>query len=301
MFFQMSEGAKDAGWSESYVDSGDAISTVANKWFGSSSGVGQLIHAAPNPIGLLRVLCLGQGVLNTYNRLTLLQSGRPPVGPQRRNVFGVTGLVPGANLNAPYNPAFAGFSTDYAQTRLNFRMESDPAATPQYVRNAWLGGLPDVNTDTQSLRLLPGPINNAIIAFFNALVANCQLGVIDHSNGNPNVAISAFGPPNTFTTLLPHGFLMGNTLIATGWKATGSSPTLKGRYVVTSVPNANSFTIAIATSAFTPSLPFGYFRAVNYTFPPVFLIQNRGVTKRNAGRPFGLAVGRARKILHARA
>jgi len=164
-----------------------------------------------------------------------------------------------------------------------------------------LGGLPDAATATNSLTLLAGPVGPAIVNFFNFLVANCAIQSNDRSNANPFQLCSAFNAATqVFTFAVAHGFLSGQTIVAGGWKMQIGGSVPKGRYIANVIDNLN-IKIDQKGPGSGPAITLGGFRALSYTFPSLFLIINRGVTKRNVGRPFGSAVGRARTVTRPRA
>jgi hypothetical protein len=290
MFFSAPYGIRQIGWSERIIVNQVNLDLAFT----------EVTRAA----GYLkkRVFMLGEGVTNTYNRLTLLQTGPPPISGQRRNVFIIAGLAALLKNNGVpyYNPGLIGFPTDFGDTVFMNRLSTDSGVTPQYIRSMWLAGFPDNDQQAYFTSLGAG---NARVAWtqWQALVVGggyC-IQVEDRSAGNPAKVCGAIvlGTPTQYT-VVGHGFLQGQRVVATGWRATSGGDVPKGIYKV-SVIDANTITLQNSRPPVNVSA-LGVFRLLSYQFPVIASLADRGFTNKKHGRPFDLLPGRRRTLRTSR-
>ena len=300
MFFNLGEGHQNCGWSESYVDQSSTLLQAANNWFSNQSAY--IGSTQPVPTGLLRCQSLGAGVVMQGARLTLLVAGRPPVPSVKRQILDIGPIASVLNSAISYNIFMLAHPSDYGEVKLLLRANAIASSPYPYVRTMWLGGLADDATSSEQPQLLPGPWSTPITQFINSMIKNSLLTDIDHSSGNPPAQVQAFiQTTGLITTVNPHGFLLGNKVIATGFKGQAGQPIPKGVYTVVEVPSASTFNIAFTPNPnYTVAPTGGFFRAVSFVYPAIGFISTLGVTKRNVGRPFDLSVGRRPKVRNPR-
>jgi hypothetical protein len=298
MKFNHSQQIRFAGWSEN-LDLGYAdLPTAA----GALPAIGALIND--------RVQCLGIGpILVEAVLAAYIQPTGPGIAPPRR----ATLSIPIPNQPPPgqaYNKAFssadpaAQWTADFAEVVYYIRMETNLLGTPVYSRNYWLAGLPDIADSTDSA-FITGAAAAALIAIKKYLGdlnnTNSTLGgqnFVSIRSMNQSAALlkqcTAWNVgPNSYT-VPAHGFVVGQPVIAEGMRTAIGGTCPRGRYLVGSVIDASTITLQGSTPP-TPPLKFGAFRAAVPVWNTCAVAFGNGFTKRNKGRPSGLAVGRRRK------
>jgi hypothetical protein len=293
--FNFNQEIRGCGWSESYdlgyADLPTAVASLA------------VISAFMTD----RVQCLGSGpFLVTATLSAYVQPLAPGDAPVRRNTVSIP--VPTFPLTGnAYNPYFGSdpdYSSDYATTDLYLNAQTSLSGTPVYHRNIWLAGLPDKATLTPQLNLNDVPTQAAVTKFLNDLTGTgtnlaakigVQLRSIDRSGANKIKPCTnwLFGPPVSFV-VPAHGFVANQPIIAVGCTVDSGGTAPRGRYLVGTVIDANSFTLQGVTHVDVP-VKTGGFKAAIVTFNAIKVVTQQGITKRDKGRPFGLSVGRRPK------
>jgi hypothetical protein len=299
--FNFPQQIRYCGWSESY-DLGYGSLAIA-------------IAASPAIAAFIvdRCACLGMGpvlveaVLSGYAQP--LTPGAPPV---RRSTLSFP-LPPTPPAGQAYNKLFPGTDTydaDYGTTVLLLSAQTSLSGVPVYNRSIWIAGLPDAADLTSNLTLTDPATAQAVAKFVgdlnntNATLGgknNVSIRSVDRSGANAVKPCTAWnnGPPLTFT-IPAHGFASGQPIQAEGCVVAMGGTAPRGRYLVASVIDANTITIAGLTSVSIP-IHTGGFRASVIAFNKIEVVQIQGMTKRNKGRPFGLSVGRRPKARTKRA
>lgn len=300
--FNFAQLIRNSGWSESYdlgyADLPTAVSSVAN--------VTQFMYD--------RVFCLGIGpylasaVLSDYKQPTT--PGAPPL---RRNTLSLPVFplpAPGDSYNKAFNATgTSAFLADFSPTVLYLALQTALSGTPVYRRNAWIAGLPDGADQTNSGTVTDAATLTALNKFLRSLANDTtqnggknsvSIRSIDRSGANPVKNCTAWNIQANTYTVPNHGFVQNQPIMAEGMKCAPGGKCPRGRYLVAAVLDVN--TIALQNST-PPSSPIktGGFRAAIVTFTTIDTAQSRGFTKRDKGRPSGLAVGRRRTPLIARA
>jgi hypothetical protein len=291
--FNFSQLIRIAGWSESY-DMGFATLAVAITNI-----------AAINAFIKDRCNCLGIGPYCVS--ATLSQYVQPiPVNapPIRRSTLALpVPAIPAAGF--AYNLAFVTtpdgkYQADFAPTVLYISMQTSLAGVPVYRRNLWLAGLPDGSDQTNSGTVTEANTLAALNKFLadlngsgTTLGAGCGIAIrsIDRSGANPLKGCTGWDVVTGIYTVPAHGFQVNQPIVAEGMKTTLGGFCPKGRYLVASVPTADSLTLLGAKLPTAPK-KFGAFRAAIVTFNGVTNVNPLGFTKRDKGRPSGLSVGR---------
>lgn len=294
--FNFGQLIRNAGWSESY-DMGygtlaDAISNV--------NRINAFIRDRCNLLGI-----------GPYCVSATLTAYTPPVPPNaapgRRATLALTPpSIPAAGT--AYNPAFiftanGTFLADFAPTVLYISLQTSLSSTPVYRRNVWIAGLPDGSDQSNQGRVTEPFTNTALTVFLNDLNGtgggggasnNIAIRSINRSDGNAVKPCTAWNPaalPLPTYTVPAHGWQPGQPILAEGMKTVLGGYCPKGRYLVGTVPDANTITLQGAVAPSAP-LKLGGFRAAIVVFNGVAIANPLGFTKRNKGRPFALSVGR---------
>jgi hypothetical protein len=291
--FNFNQLIRGAGWSESY-DMGFATLAVA---IASLNSINAFIRDRCNLLGI-GPYCVS-AVLSAYTQPVPLNA--PPV---RRSTLAIpVPAIPGPGL--AYNPAFVfnpngTFLADFAPTVLYVTLQTSLSGVPVYRRNLWLAALPDGSDQTNSGVVTEANTLAALTKFMSdlngsgtTLGAGCSIAIrsIDRSGANPLKSCTAWNPiPNTYT-VPGHGFLVKQPIVAEGMKTVLGGTCPKGRYLVGTVPDADTITLLGAKPPTAP-LKLGAFRAAIVTFNGVSVANPLGFTKRDKGRPSGLSVGR---------
>lgn len=293
--FNFPQEIRFCGWSESY-DLGFASITLA-------------VAGGPSIAAFLtdRVNCLGMGPILVEAVLAgFTQPLHPGDPPTRRSTFSFP--VPQAPTpGGTYNKAFSQndtFDADYGTTVLLLNAQTALGAVPIYRRSIWIAGLPDVADLTANLRLVDPATNQAVQKFIGdlnntntTLGGQCGVSIrsIDRTAGNPVKACTAWNLVAPFLLTVPaHGFVVGQPVQAEGCTVAPGGSAPRGRYLVSTVVDVNTITLA-GLSALSPPIHTGGFRASVVTFNTISQVTIEGMTKRNKGRPFGLSVGRRPK------
>jgi hypothetical protein len=282
--FQQDESLRSIGWSESVVLNYDTLQLA---YTAEIAGQGYLY---------LRCQMFGAGIVNTYNRFSLLPNPGPLVGPQRRAVQVANGLAPTGYLadGAYYNTALKLAEADFSQSVWMLRWTNAAGAAIQYIRTFWVAGLPDDADEAEIGAPIPGIWSPAITAWQNYIQSGVVLlrDINRDATVNPVKQCSGYTPPPgpTVYTVTNHGFLNGQRILAVGFRGALGTFVPRGQYQC-SVKDNNTFTLN-GTQAPANLTTLGGFRAVIYTYPSVASVQNRGFTNKRHGRPFGLLRGR---------
>jgi hypothetical protein len=290
--FNFAQLIRNSGWSENYV-LGYADLATANA---NLPNINQFI--------LDRLQCLGIGPYLASATLTALtQPATPGAPPQRRNTLAIpvpSLPLPGEAYNKSFDPAKKDYLADFSPTVMYVALQTALSGTPVYRRNCWLAGLPDGADQTNSGTVTDGVVLPPFQRFLGDL-ANTQLtngaknsvsiGSIDRSLGNPVKQCTAWNIGANTYTVPNHGFVPGQPVLAEGMRTVLGGRCPKGRYLIAATPDVN--TIALQASAPpTAAVKFGGFRAAVYVYNTIDNATAKGFTKRDKGRPSGLAVGR---------
>lgn len=300
MKFNFAQDIRAAGWSES-LDLGYADLPTASA-------------SLPSIAALLtdRVNCLGAGPLMVSASLSaFVQPLTPGAAPLRRNTLAIpvpTFPAPGQAYNKAFNPAVP-FTADFATTVLYITLETSISGTPVYRRNYWIAGLPDISDQTNSPTILDPATLTAVQKYLGDLNnTNSTLGgqnsvsirSIDRSAGNPVKQCTGWNLLVNTYTVPAHGFVVGQPVLAEGMRTIRGGSAPRGRYLIGTVPDANTISLQRSNPPTQP-LSFGGFRAAIFTFNKVAVAIQNGFTKRDKGRPFGLSVGRRPRLATSRA
>lgn len=308
MKFNFAQKIRNSGWSESldlgYADLPTAIAALPNI----------------NSLMLDRAMCLGIGPYMVSARLYgYVQPLLPGAAPVRKNSLSIpTPTLPTAGV---YNKAFQGtasvpifgitvdYSADYSTTVYYIDLQTDLSGTPVYRRNYWIAGLPDLADQTESLTITEGAtvaaVNKYLASLSNTLTQNggkngVSIRSIDRGAGNPVKPCTVWNIGANTYTVPAHGFVQGQPIMAEGMTCIKPGFCPRGRYLVGSVVDVNTITLAGAQVPSTP-IHTGGFRAAIVTFTQVKVASPQGFTKRDKGRPSGLSVGRQPRRLTRRA
>jgi hypothetical protein len=298
--FNFPQQIRFCGWSENidttYADLPTAIAALS----------------AINAFIADRLQCLGVGPILVEAVLTgYVQPLTPGARPVRRSTISLVIPPPPPPGNA-YNKNFNGSTpatADYGPTVYYIALQTNPSTNPVYHRNYWMAGLPDVADITDSPTIVDPATQVAVTKWLGDLNnTNASLGgknnvairSIDRSGANPVKPCTAWIPGLLEYTVPLHGFVVGQPIVAEGMTCVKPGFAPRGRYLVGTVVDANTITLAGGT---TPSTPIntGGFRPAIYTFNNVTVATPQGFTKRNKGRPFGLSLGRRRAPVTKRA
>lgn len=298
--FNFAQLIRNSGWSEGYdtgyADLPTAVANVAN--------ITQFMYD--------RVYCLGVGpYLASATLSDYKQPLTPGAPPQRRNTLALPVFAlpqPGDAYNKAFNGSNPAFLADFSPTVLYIAVQTALSGTPVYRRNVWIAALPDGSDQTNSGTVTDAATLTALNKFLKALSNDTtqnsgknsiSIRSIDRSGANPVKNCTAWNTPANTYTVPNHGFVQNQPIIAEGMKTFPGGKCPRGRYLVGVVLDVN--TIALAGSSLpTAPLKTGGFRAAIVTFTQLDSAQPRGFTKRDKGRPSGLAVGRRRTPLIAR-
>ncbi len=289
--FNFGQQIRFAGWSESYdLGFSDLPTAIA-----SSANILSFMQDRAN--------CLGVGPLMVEAVLAaFVQPLTPGAAPVRRSTLSLP-VPPYPLAGQAYNKAFNGstpYPADFANTVLYISLQTSLSSSPVYRRNFWMAGLPDIADETDSPTIVdPATLAavNKFIGDLNAtnttLAGKCNVSIrsIDRSGANPVKPCTAWNiGPNTYT-VPAHGFVAGQPILAEGMKTAKGGFAPRGRYLVGTVVDANTITLQGSNPPTAPTKTGG-FRAAVYAFNQVFVVTMQGFTKRDKGRPSGLAVGR---------
>jgi len=303
MKFNFYQKIRGSGWSEG-LDLGYADLPTA---IASQNAITSLLIA--------RCACLGIGpymveaVLSAY-----VQPATPGDPPVRRSSLSITvpqAPAPGQAYNKSFNGASGGeFDADYASTVLYFKLQTNLSGSPVYSRNLWMAGLPDVADQTGSVDIVEANTLAAVDAYMLALSNkgttlasknSVSIRSVDRSGANPIKQCTAWNLAADSYTVPNHGFVTGQPILAIGCVPKvkgGSAP--RGRYLVGGIPDNNTIYLQGSSAPSEPKKTGG-FRYAKIVFNTVAAVQKLGFTKRDKGRPFGLALGRRRAPLTSRA
>ncbi len=293
MKFNFGQQIRFCGWSES-LDLGFVSLSAATT-------------AGKNLQALLtdRCNCLGVGPLLVEAVLSGFVAP-PTLGarPVRRSTVPL--VVP--TYPAPgqaYNKAFGGsvpgvqYTADFGSTKYFVRLTTDLGTLPVYSRNVWLGGMPDVSDETDSANVVEANALAAINKYLldlngkgSTLGAGCNVSIrsVDQNPASLRQCSGWNSVGNTYT-VTDHGFVVGQPVIAEGFKSGAGGVAPKGRYLVNDVIDANTISLAGAKPLVNP-ITFGAYRPAIVTFNAVVQAIGQGFTTRDVGRPSGLSVGR---------
>jgi len=291
--FDLSQGLKYAGWSESYDLN---FSTIASATNDTNMGLIEAFIAA-------RLNCLGEGVVCVS--ATLIADAGGVIVPPRPRRATVQLVVPSPIDSTPgqtvYNPALGQFPADFSTTVLYFSLTTDQGVVPVYRRNMWIAGIPDASSDTSQIQPLAGVWRTAFAAFLSQLFPQIQktklqttsiiaIRSVDQSGANPVFPCTSYAGVLNQYTVPAHPFATGQLIEAIGFRAKAGQSVPRGQYKCVKV-DANTISLSGANVA-TASIPPGGFRPVRYVWNPCKLAVQEGFSKRNKGRPFELLVGR---------
>ena len=292
---------RSCGWSENY-DLGYPSITLA-------------VGAMPQIQAVIRdrINCLGIGAILVEALLTSFsQPINPGDAPARRSTFALP-LPETPAVDDAYNKAFPsgqGYDADYGTTVLLINAQTDLGTTPIYRRSVWLAGLPDLADVTLQLKISDPLTQAAVTKFLGDLDnSNSSLGgkngfairSIDRSAGNPILPCTAWvGAAPVVFTVPAHGLVKGQPIQAEGCTVASGGTAPRGRYLVSVVVDADHVQLAGLSFVSAP-IHTGGFRKSIVTFNTVTNATIEGMTKRNKGRPSGLARGRRPKVRTLRA
>lgn len=303
--FNFGQQIRFAGWSESYDTAYQSLAQAV----AASDRVAAFLIA--------RVNCLGIGPILVECVLVLqVPPVAPGAPPTRRTTLSFPvpqAPKPGTAYNSAYNTVDVNFVADFANTVYYIALQTALENTPVYRRNCWIAGLPDVADQTDSPEILDPFVSAAVNTFLNALSnGNSQPGIqpnsakngisirsVDRSGANPIKACTAWNLDVNTYTVPAHGFVAGQPIIAEGMKTTPGGRCPRGRYLVQTVIGPDTISLQ-GSQAPTPPLRTGGFRAAKIVFNLCEVATPQGFTKRDKGRPSGLAVGRRRTPLISR-
>lgn len=299
--FNFPQFLRNTGWSESYDLGFPDLPTA--------------ITAFPTISAFIdsRLQCLGQGVrLVSSILVAYVQPPTPGAPPVRRQSLSVQ-VPPFPNGNDAYNKSFnqqdpGPFEADFSTTVYYITLQTSLTSPVVYRRNVWLAGLPDIADEAYTTQILDPGTLTAVTKFVNALQNfgpanasknNVSVRSVDRSGANPVKQCTAWNIAANTYTVPAHGFVVGQPILAEGCRTVPGGTAPRGRYLVGTVVDANTIQLAKAAPPTTP-VATGGFRAQVFVWNTVSIATPNGFTKRNKGRPFGLAVGRQRRKLIAR-
>jgi hypothetical protein len=298
--FNFAQQIRNAGWSE-YLDTTFADLPTA---IGNTANFDAYIQD--------RVNCLGAGpVLISAVLIAYIQPPTPGAVPIRRGSVAIP-VPPFPPAGQAYNKAFnpsTPFTADFAPTVYYISLQTDLLGTPVYRRSFWVAGLPDIADQTNTNQIIDPATLTAVKKLLNdlsntgpALAAKCRFALrsVDRSGGNPIKQCTAINLPANTYTVPTHGFVVGQPVVAVGFKSRPGGIAPRGDYLIGNVVDANTITLrnALAPSANTEP---GGFRARVYAWNAFGVATGQGFTKRDKGRPFELSVGRRRAPAISRA
>ena len=211
--------------------------------------------------------------------------------------------VPGQAYNKAFSSAVPGvqFTGDFGPTKYYVRLVTDQGTIPVYSRNLWIGGCPDVSDETDSavltqagsevLKSLTKYLNNLRNTGSN-LGAKCNVSIrsVDATPAAMKQC-TAWNSVGNIYTVPGNGFVVGQPVIAEGFKSKIGGVAPKGRYIVSDTIGTDTISLAGATPL-SNIVTYGSFRPAIFVFNPVTVAVGQGFTKHNVGRPSGLSVGR---------
>lgn len=298
--FNLSQGIRIAGWSESY----DLIyATIAQATTSGATAITNFITR--------RLNCLGCGVL--CESITLSQDlGGPLVPPMPRRATYAWPVPPAlassgfASLPV-YSVQLSNYPADFSTTVYYISLQTDPSVTPFYRRNIWIAGAPDA-ADQTTFPNMALPIWQPLLnAFLNVLAPQGSAGAsttaiaairsVDASSGNPIFQATAVDATGTIITLGPpyaNNFIKNQVVVAEGWRAKPGGLVPHGRYKVQPL-SATTIGLLNTSEAISGVQVTGGFRAVRPVWNPALIANAVGWTKRDKGGPFGEPVGRHKR------
>lgn len=299
--FNFAQKIRVCGWSESYAMAyADLPSAIAAK---------------ANILAFLadRCQCLGIGPMMMSATLSgYVQPATPGAPPARRGTlelkvpdFPADGQAYNKAFGDPSNPLYA----DFSPTAYYISLQTSLSATPVYRRNCWIAGLPDASDQSNTSNIVEPNTQTALNKFIGdlsntntTLGGKCGISIRSNSRagGNPIKPCTAWNVVNNTYTVPAHGFVVGQPILAQGMKVAVGGRAPRGRYLVATVPNADTISLQ---NSFAPSPPtkLGGFRAALVVFNLVAQVDGQGFVMKKKGAPIGRSVGRLKRPLITRA